>query len=1547
MANSVKIKRGSGAPSGSDLAPYELGYRTGTSELYINDDGQYRQVGGTSGGGAVDSIANFTDNRVLTASGSDSINGEVNLTFDGTDLKLLGDDLEMRWGAGQDFKIYVSSDDAYLVNAREDRDIRFMVNDGNGTSGANITALKIDANNVGRVVLPNDNQHLAIGADLDLRFYNNGSASYIQNNNNVLYINQTAASTMQIRNSSSDQDITFSVNDGGSQITALEIDASAAGRIKLPNDNQLLTIGASQDLAMYHNGSNSFIYNANVGDLIIQNNVDDRDILFKSDDGSGGVKTYFFLDGSAGNLNFQNNALVALGGLYGNNGTLNLYNNTVYFKDTSSNVKMSLSGSTLDIPNAGDWSYIKNNTNSGGLRFGTKDSGGTFANQIEISNTGNYVKLNENTTVTGNLAVTGTASVSSVFYGNQIDFTGELNFTGAGNKIIDIETLANSNYLLIRHHNPSGNLFEDALKLTANGGAKLYYNNGLRFETHNAGASVTGYSAASEHFQLNFSGASNSLLKIVNSGWSNATTHDILFNYWQSNIGDYTYLKSAGNSTSGHGIALVGDSVFAVGDTDVETGAVTNSATAPFTDTWFTVNGSGNGVFKGSVRASGNGGFTIGNVADYARIQQASNEFAFLTSGNAYANIYTADVITHGKIIHYGDTDTYMQFSAADTWKVYCGGDNPLTAIANRVYINASGANGLLINNDENNSADSARIFFEGTSTSAIMQQGTDLSFRSGASTGSSSGTERFLVNSSGATAVGNLNVTGNSFMNYGLVVNEGGNDADFRVESQGNAHMLRVDASTNRVGIGTGSPTYTLDVAGDMGVDHVIYHNDDTNTYIQLTNDRIRLFAGGSLKVDTNETYLNLNNGGGGSNFDADKLDGIHASQFLRNDAVTETITSQDWNDYINATEVHFSSVTGHTGSNRPTGAYTWGVALSYAVTSGGKFQLYAPETATLGSATNQGLWYRTGWNTTYRQWAQIWDSTNDGSGSGLDADKLDGQHGSYYYSSANQPDISDITGVIEGTSFSGTYPVVFSIGGANRLFSEDSITFNGSTNVLAISGNTVWHAGNDGGGSGLDADKLDGLQGSSYWTKSGSWSGDLTSNGWSRVQGVSSGGGEFVLALKNGQLSTLIDGSYFAYEAGSNQGGGFYSSTSSNYANAPGIIAANATMLKVQQADGGSASLQSTGDLIVNSGYISGVGNDNLYLRRTTNNDDRITIEASAHRFTVDAVDRMILTSSGLNVTNGVTTGYGVSFTNGNTNFLQYNNATENVLYMRDTTNGAMLQTWGVNDVTMNKPLKVASGTSESALRIDANAARGANRYALDIVDDDTNGRGSVRVTNASGVGMKITTQGSYYLMDLVSNNDGSNPARSCGVKMTSYEGRANGHYHHDANYGGEWFSGNRYAGNMTNWHVGYRSGTSGDTPDYLSRARIMVDTSGNLHADADVVAYSSTIGSDIKLKKNVKDINYGLKDVLDIRAVEFDWKEKREGKHDIGFIAQEIEKIIPEVVNEVKTIGEGAEEGDTHKVVDYAKLTSVLIKAVQEQQQQINELKEKLNG
>ena len=142
-----------------------------------------------------------------------------------------------------------------IRNLTADADMFLSVNDG----GSHINAIQIDTSDTSRVILPRDNQKLTIGADYDLNFYNNCSASYVQNNNNVFYINQEAAATMQIRNSSSNQDITFSVNDGGSQITAMKIDASETARVQFQNDNQVVAIGASDDLQFYHDGTNNVI----------------------------------------------------------------------------------------------------------------------------------------------------------------------------------------------------------------------------------------------------------------------------------------------------------------------------------------------------------------------------------------------------------------------------------------------------------------------------------------------------------------------------------------------------------------------------------------------------------------------------------------------------------------------------------------------------------------------------------------------------------------------------------------------------------------------------------------------------------------------------------------------------------------------------------------------------------------------------------------------------------------------------------------------------------------------------------------------------------------------------------------------------------------------------------------------------------------------------------------------------------------------------------------------------------------------------------------
>ena len=82
--------------------------------------------------------------------------------------------------------------------------------------------------------------------------------------------------------------------------TALTIDSSQnatfAGNVSLA-DNGRARFGAGGDFAIYHNGTDTFLDNS-TGDLNIRNFADDKDIIFQSDDGSGGVTSYIELDGS-------------------------------------------------------------------------------------------------------------------------------------------------------------------------------------------------------------------------------------------------------------------------------------------------------------------------------------------------------------------------------------------------------------------------------------------------------------------------------------------------------------------------------------------------------------------------------------------------------------------------------------------------------------------------------------------------------------------------------------------------------------------------------------------------------------------------------------------------------------------------------------------------------------------------------------------------------------------------------------------------------------------------------------------------------------------------------------------------------------------------------------------------------------------------------------------------------------------------------------------------------------------------------------------------
>ena len=74
-----------------------------------------------------------------------------------------------------------------------------------------------------------------------------------------------------------------------------------AGDSLILSDNEKIKVGTGSDLEVYHDATDSYIQN-NTGHLYINNLSDDKDIFIQSDNGSGGLATYLFADGSEGSL---------------------------------------------------------------------------------------------------------------------------------------------------------------------------------------------------------------------------------------------------------------------------------------------------------------------------------------------------------------------------------------------------------------------------------------------------------------------------------------------------------------------------------------------------------------------------------------------------------------------------------------------------------------------------------------------------------------------------------------------------------------------------------------------------------------------------------------------------------------------------------------------------------------------------------------------------------------------------------------------------------------------------------------------------------------------------------------------------------------------------------------------------------------------------------------------------------------------------------------------------------------------------------------------
>ena len=201
------------------------------------------------------------------------------------------------------------------------------------------------------------------------------------------------------------------------------------------------------------------------------------------------------------------------------------------------------------------------------------------------------------------------------------------------------------------------------------------------------------------------------------------------------------------------------------------------------------------------------------------------------------------------------------------------------------------------------------------------------------------------------------------------------------------------------------------------------------------------------------------------------DSLNSMVNQQFVGGMGAVSTSGATDWNDASNARAGNGRTLLLGSAAHGPGGsAYYHSFSFEYASKdgSGNMTQLAIPYNG------GDGPHFRSRYSGTWSNWVKMWNAGNDGAGSGLDADLLDGKQGSDYLAASNYTaaDVLAKLKTVDGAS-SGLDADLLDGKQSGHFLAASSYT---AANVLAKL-KTV-----DGAGSGLDADRVDGFQASQF---------------------------------------------------------------------------------------------------------------------------------------------------------------------------------------------------------------------------------------------------------------------------------------------------------------------------------------------------------------------------------------------------------------------------------------------------------------------------------
>jgi hypothetical protein len=283
---------GTAEPNGTGTEPDT--WHTGDWVIF-NDhtgSGEWQKIDNSSvlsGAGTANTVSKWSDTETL-ADGPITFSGD-NSTFAGTITTASGQSISnagkiimqsdgtLDWGGAADYGNLTWDTGKAIIAGMSGKALEFRTNQ---SSVALTLDTSQDATFTGNVDLTTDNKAIRLGSGGNLSIKYDGSNGKIENNTGHFYI----------INESDDKSIYFQTDDGsGGTTTYMKVDGlSEYTQFDKPArfmDNVFCQFGNSNDSDIYHNGT----------DMFMRNYVDDGDIRFYCDDGSGGITEYFSLDG--------------------------------------------------------------------------------------------------------------------------------------------------------------------------------------------------------------------------------------------------------------------------------------------------------------------------------------------------------------------------------------------------------------------------------------------------------------------------------------------------------------------------------------------------------------------------------------------------------------------------------------------------------------------------------------------------------------------------------------------------------------------------------------------------------------------------------------------------------------------------------------------------------------------------------------------------------------------------------------------------------------------------------------------------------------------------------------------------------------------------------------------------------------------------------------------------------------------------------------------------------------------------------------------------